>query len=284
MTKRIFTLSIWRQLGLIVWGMTFFTPCHAQPANLFDEAHARAYAQYLFNSQQYGLAATEYERVLYFQPDCVAVQRHLLRSYLKGARYHRGLHRTQQLYPRLRNMPSSVALLYGKMLLLHTPRKVPGYLSSPVLDDKARSYLRLSHALLVQDWETAQTTYEQAKSSNASLLRFAKPISEISSLKRKSPWLAMGLSTVVPGLGRVYTNQWKDGLISLILIGGLSYAAYRNFSREEGQNILGWTFAGIALGFYGGNLYGSFQSAHRFNHLQSQSITDEAYHLLLDDL
>ncbi|MEM7659009.1 MAG: hypothetical protein AAF399_22995, partial [Bacteroidota bacterium] len=86
------------------------------------------------------------------------------------------------------------------------------------------------------------------------------------------PALAVGLSTLLPGSGRLYTNQWPDGLISFLLISGLSYASYRNFNRNGRSSALGWIYGGIALGFYAGNIYGSYHSAIRYNELQKSKI------------
>ncbi len=79
----------------------------------------------------------------------------------------------------------------------------------------------------------------------------------------KSELLAGVLSTIVPGLGKIYTNHVSDGITALVLTGIFSYLAYTNF--EHHHTTRAWIFTAVGAGFYAGNIYGSVASAQIFN-------------------
>ncbi|MFN3873310.1 MAG: hypothetical protein ACK4R9_09940 [Ignavibacterium sp.] len=79
----------------------------------------------------------------------------------------------------------------------------------------------------------------------------------------KSELTAGILSAIIPGSGKIYTEQYSDGVTSFILTGIFSYLAYDNLKYEH--KFRGYLFTGIAAGFYLGNIYGSVASAQIFN-------------------
>ncbi|MFN3529605.1 MAG: hypothetical protein ACK417_06755 [Bacteroidia bacterium] len=100
--------------------------------------------------------------------------------------------------------------------------------------------------------------------------------------KRKSPVLAAGFSTLLPGSGKVYAGAWKDGLIAFLFVGANAYSSYRGFSNQGIRSPYGWIFGSLTAGFYLGNIYGSHRQARKHNHLLEKSIKDRAYNRLLD--
>jgi tetratricopeptide (TPR) repeat protein len=79
----------------------------------------------------------------------------------------------------------------------------------------------------------------------------------------KSPLLAGILSAAVPGLGKVYTENYIDGLFAALLTGITGYIAYMNFKADHQTR--GWIFTGAAAFFYAGSIYGSAASAQIYN-------------------
>lgn len=79
----------------------------------------------------------------------------------------------------------------------------------------------------------------------------------------KSPFLAGLLSSLVPGAGKIYTNQISEGLTSLVLNGLFAFLSYNNFKNDHTTR--GWIFAGVGAFFYAGNIYGSVVSANIYN-------------------
>lgn len=79
----------------------------------------------------------------------------------------------------------------------------------------------------------------------------------------KSELAAGILSAIIPGSGKIYTEEFSDGITAFILTGIFSYLAYDNLKHEH--KFRGYLFIGIAAGFYLGNIYGSVASAQIFN-------------------
>ena len=75
----------------------------------------------------------------------------------------------------------------------------------------------------------------------------------------KSPVLAAGLSTIMPGTGRMYAGRFLDGLMGLWMVLLPGTAAYG--SLKDGKSIKGNFFAGITLIFYLGEIYGAYRTA-----------------------
>ena len=78
-------------------------------------------------------------------------------------------------------------------------------------------------------------------------------------LSNKSPILAAGLSTIMPGTGRMYAGRFLDGLMGLwmVLLPGTAYYG----SLQVGQTMKGNFFAGITLIFWLGEIYGAYRTA-----------------------
>lgn len=79
----------------------------------------------------------------------------------------------------------------------------------------------------------------------------------------KSELVAGILSAIVPGSGKIYTEEYGDGVTAFLLTGIFTYLAYDNFKNDH--KFRGYLFTGIASGFYLGNIYGSVASAQIFN-------------------
>ncbi len=79
----------------------------------------------------------------------------------------------------------------------------------------------------------------------------------------KSPVIASILSAVVPGLGKIYSDQISDGITAFIATGLLTFLAYDNFHANH--KFRGWLFTGLGGLFYAGNIYGSAAAAQIYN-------------------
>lgn len=95
------------------------------------------------------------------------------------------------------------------------------------------------------------------------------------SLRRKSPALAVGLSALIPGAGKMYAGEAGDGLQSLILIGALAALAGTSFHADGVRSWRGWLYASFGGLMYAGNLYGSAVSARRWNRKQEEALSED---------
>lgn len=80
----------------------------------------------------------------------------------------------------------------------------------------------------------------------------------------KSPWVAAGLSALVPGLGRVYTHQYGVAAESLLVCGGFAAVTIENY-RHYGAIWSTLLFGTLGTLFYLGNIYGSYLSVEVYN-------------------
>lgn len=79
----------------------------------------------------------------------------------------------------------------------------------------------------------------------------------------KSGTVAGILSAIIPGSGKIYTENYSDGITAFLFTGLFGYLAYTNFDHDH--NLRAWIFTAVASGFYAGNVYGSVASAQIFN-------------------
>lgn len=242
-------------------------PISAQ--DLYDYAHSRAYAKYLLQSQQYALAAEEYERLIFLRPENDTLRADLLRAYRRANTPQRGLEQWAkwQLQPR----PKTPLLYseYSKLLLRGGfPQTARELAQTPNVFDSSQIRRTVLYAsMLEQKWPEASQTIKSIPASEKLSRRaeLEKLIERGEQRKKKSPWLATALSVPVPGLGKVYAGEWKDGIISLLFVGLNTWQAYRRFDKEGTDTFWGWVHGGFAIGFYTGNLYGSHKAARRQN-------------------
>lgn len=81
----------------------------------------------------------------------------------------------------------------------------------------------------------------------------------------KSPWAAAALSAVVPGAGKVYAGNLREGVSSFLTVGSLAAVTLNcaaRCGRTDWKTIAAGTLCGI---FYIGNIYGSAVSVSIYN-------------------
>jgi hypothetical protein len=76
---------------------------------------------------------------------------------------------------------------------------------------------------------------------------------------RKSPALAVMLSAIIPGTGRMYSGRWLDGLFGLTRF--MFYSSVTAYSYQKEIKVLTIIAGGITILVYGGELYGAFRTA-----------------------
>lgn len=94
--------------------------------------------------------------------------------------------------------------------------------------------------------------------------------------KSKSPWLAAGLSTVVPGLGKIYSGAYSEGIAAFLLVGSFTGFAVENALRNGMGDWRSILFTAVASLLHISNIYGSYISVSLYNsaleNAQNQSI------------
>jgi TM2 domain-containing membrane protein YozV len=85
------------------------------------------------------------------------------------------------------------------------------------------------------------------------------------SLSYKSPLKAACISAVIPGAGKWYVGEYRDGIMALIFCGACAYQAYDGFSRHGTSSAKGWIFSSLGTLFYSGTIYGSAYAVKMYN-------------------
>ena len=88
----------------------------------------------------------------------------------------------------------------------------------------------------------------------------------------KSPLLAGILSSVVPGLGKIYVERPEEALIGFALTVASGYISYTSFKADH--PVRGWIFGGLSSLFYLGNVYGTISATEQYNIRIKVGITD----------
>ena len=74
-----------------------------------------------------------------------------------------------------------------------------------------------------------------------------------------NPFIGVMLSSIVPGMGRVYSGQWVDGLFGFAMF--TLTASTAQIAYLDKRPIQAPLFIGAALIIYGGEIYGAYRSA-----------------------
>lgn len=261
--KATFFMILLNKITLVLAGI--FCSFQLFSQNLFDEKNTFKFTDYLFKSQQYNLASQEYERLVIMVPSNLNYKLSLIQCYRLGSNYTFAEKRFADFFSdSLFSLPNSISVEYLKIKLLQED------LSSTQNFIKQNTQLELPTKLHYQEyiyllgrnWTKSDSLLRQNQDLDP---RFGVITKEALAIRYKSPFVAATFSTILPGLGKVYTGYWKDGLIAFVFVAANSWQAYRGFSKYGVNNAHGWIFGGIGTGFYLGNIYGSWKSAVKRN-------------------
>jgi len=236
------------------------------------------FADYLFNLKMYDFAAEEYERLLFKDPDNVSYIKNLIKSYRFTGQAG---FLTQKLDQEIFN-DAEILNAYFKLLItenFNAEAKDLLTAKADFLNPGQFNDLSFQLALANKNWSAAKALFSPELHQS----QYSGLMSSLDQVKYKKPGLAAGLSTIIPGLGRFYAKDSKDGIISLIFVGTTAYQAYRRFDQKGIKSAGGWIYGGIALGFYISNIYGSYQSAKYYNNKIDTALHEKSlYHINAD--
>ncbi|MGB9595561.1 MAG: tetratricopeptide repeat protein [Candidatus Poribacteria bacterium] len=141
------------------------------------------------------------------------------------------------------------------------------------VDQRKKLYVLLALNYLKQkEWQQANSVFNDALDQPSEDQYIDKILSDLKRLsldginrKHKSRFWASLMSAIIPGTGKVYCEQYGNGLYSFITVGSIGFIAYKGFKENGIKSIKGWIFGSIFPIFYFGNIYGSGISALAYN-------------------
>lgn len=247
--------------------------------DLFDLNNSKKYADYLLSSGQYEASISEFERVVFLDTTDLEAKLKLISSYRLGEQFEKGVKRVPFLFEEPKDMPRPHALEYSKLLMsARSWEAARGFWNtSSKLPEQDKHLLQSTLFIFESDFVKAQEALNMIQTVGNPLKDGYTSIVE-SGLngKRKSPFLAGLLSATIPGLGKVYTGDWKDAIVSLIFTGGMAFQAVRNFNNHGSNDFRPWAYTTIGTGFYIGNIVGSVKSAKDRNRKRINLLQHEA--------
>ncbi len=245
---------------------------HAQQTDLFDENHTMQFARYLYFSGQYVAAIDEFERAIFLNKQNDTAKYFLLSSCLRASKYDEGIAASNRLFDQDKFSNQTAAMLHSK-LLVGKKSETLGLFASQISNDTLKRLMNLQYAFQKSDWKEVQRIYSDSHSMNTLLFEpFDKLVEQSRQVKHRSGFVAGAMSAIIPGSGKVYTGNWKDGAISLIMLSATSFQAYRGYNRNGFESAKFWIFGGLSTGFYLGNIYGSAKSAQKFNRTKNDEL------------
>jgi hypothetical protein len=219
----------------------------------------------------------EFERLVFMEPASSLFQQKLIKSYRKSDQVSQGLIRIKNWYPKI--IPDTTLYReYAKLCLLDNrfnDLQLSINSQTPItLSEK--NYYQLSTILLQRNWIGAESFITNTLDTTwPGFTDLCDLHSKQGGIKYRKPGLALTLSAIVPGLGKVYSKDWKDGLISFLFVATNAFQAYRGFTKNGVSSAYGWIFGSLSLGFYAGNLFGSWKSAKDYNFRSEDAIYHE---------
>jgi len=202
--------------------------------------------------------------------------------YIKTNQKEIAIREIELLFPDPNLMHRKNKLDYSKLCLLNNDfDKAFIFSNQHVNNSENKQYIELYGYILQSRWSDAELYY--SKINNENYKNEYELIRRGLNQKRRSPFLAGMFSAIMPGSGKYYTGEWKDGILGTIMIGGLAWQAYRAFNKKGTESAYGWITASIGFGFYIGNIYGSAKSAKRFNKNKNDEILNDAKKIFITD-
>lgn len=236
----------------------------AQQLDLKSPENIKHFADYLFCEKDYLRAVNEYEKCL-LTTDNDSIQFKIAYAFLEMGKYESAIKKFTKIKPSSFLFEASKIEKLKSYFLLNDSTDFMIQADSIFKSDspyKSNALKLKSIAVLLSSIKPDKNEYLKSFNLNErkdALSLYDKKLNP----GYKSEILSGILSALVPGAGKIYTENYSDGITTLLLTGIFGYLAYTNFDHHH--NFRAWIFSAVATGFYAGNIYGSIASAQIFN-------------------
>lgn len=257
-------------------------PFHASAQNIYDAEHSLKYGRYLESDRKYQQAIQEYERALKYLTTNDNLKLKVINLGVKVLGKEYAISKLESFYPAKELMPLLYAKKYCTLLLIagQSQKLDTLLITNKFLNDSIKYFYHFNEILINHKWdELKQNTIPYIDIQK----NYKDILIEVKHRKYKSPFVAATLSAIIPGMGKLYTGNSRDGLITMVIIALNTFEAYRGFNKYGTSSVLGWISGGMALGYYGGGIYGSWKAASKYNNDFNNKIKNETEELLLTD-
>ncbi len=247
--------------------------------DLFSAENSKRFAKYLLSTQQYELAAREYERILNMEPNDTAVYHHLLSSYRLGNICQSSFRNLELLNVDNFFGNEQVASEFLKLSLTCNCcyQKIDFASALGSLSPADQAFYKLGRFIFSESRDSLLWFSDR----NHELLQMEYPdlfskVGAIGKFKPKKPALAAVMSAIVPGSGKAYTGYWGDAAMSLMFVTSNAWLSYKGFNKKGVKSANGWIFGSLSMGFYIGNIWGSAKAAKTYNRIEYEKLYKDA--------
>ena len=245
--------------------------------NLTDYSHSLRFARYLSAGHQYSFAAQEYERLLFLFPRDTIVIYELAQTYRKQGRCGR-LNRVKLLVDQKKSLFQTPLLIEEYIRFAYKcgeTENLKPYLT--FFPEERRNFLELAALWSAGRYDTLRHfTPPQPLPSSPGYRHLWEVTKDFQNLKYKKTGLALAMSAVIPGSGKIYAGYWRDGIMAFLFTAGNLYMAYHFYTLEKPHGFNTWLFGFFGISFYAGNLFGSYKAAKDHNRRLNQMYREKA--------
>ncbi len=245
--------------------------------DLFSLSNAKKYANYLYQSGDYQLAVQEYERITFLDSSDVEAKQRLLVGYRALEKYDLAINK---IIDWELTKDSLFTEEYVELLILNNYlERSESYLSenSQFFPRENYVFYQVATSFLAYDIQRADSLLSQDTTLNTVVLNDFRALAiDAKGFRKKYMGLAVPMSIIIPGTGKIYAGQWKDGLFSLFLTGVSAWQAHRAFQQRGIGSTYGWIYSALTTGFYVGNIYGTVKSVRKYNNKFKHNIIHRA--------
>ncbi len=241
-----------------------------------DEQKMIHFAESLKNEGDLYRAITEYKRANSYFPESSNKSANFLRiaeCYEEGEHFQEAMNFykiTLKLMPDNWEAKYKIAYLHFKMYEYDLSEE---FISNQITINTTQkdSLLLLSslNSVYQMKFEEAEITLNKVK-ENPKAHRYLKILNENTPLKKKNRNLAALIGTLFPGGGYFYVGRPQTGFAALLVNSMMIYGAVESF--DNNHNEAGYTFSVFAFSFHSGSIFGSMQSADKYNKTQYNNL------------
>lgn len=249
--------------------------CLSQDIYSFEAS--QRYAQYLYAKEDWKLASEEYGRLLFMQPDNDTLLIRLTGIYHQMRQPDLALQLFQEFRgdpPLLQSYGEEAAYLQATLFQRDSHLLTSALALSKYTPPEEQRRIQIESYLLRRQWPDAARMLKAEAEGNWRST-YEHVTDQVLAFRPKRPWLAATLSAILPGSGKVYSKNVKEGITSFLFVAAMAYQSYRGFNKQGSDSVTGWIYGGLGVGFYLGNIYGAHQSARNYNQRKMHALESE---------
>ncbi|MFC1670470.1 hypothetical protein ACFL20_08760 [Spirochaetota bacterium] len=263
-----------RYLLLMIVPLCIFFPGEQARGEINLKIKQKKFVQSLFNERRYFDCISETRRLINLNAKDDAPHKYdffINVNYYYGHQYRSVIHNITKKNKDKYNLSDSI-LLSQSFLRLGMFSQA-GYVLKDIhygnVDKEGRYDVllrKLEPLLYTANFKESLAEVERSKrffSEKKKIELLYSEIEKYDKIRLKSKALSVTLSAIIPGSGQIYSGKYLDGILSFIGVAATAASAY--FLYDYGENELAYTMIFFSALFYGGNIYGAYNSANSAN-------------------